>query len=145
MVKLSYFNPFTRITHLEKAKLVEFLRQNVENGHFSTEEILEAIECAVKERPSFGGFILTFQEEDQTVGALVVSNTGMENRNAKHRLTMLAVDKRYRHNGIPQKLIQKAAEHAGGELALQLEPGKEEVAFFENLGFKARYVEMRLG
>ncbi len=145
MIKHELYNPFTRLTFLEKLRLVAFLSENTENGQFSAHEVMEAVECAVKERPSFGGFILTLEEEKQMLGAAVVSCTGMESMNPRHRLMLLGVAKSHRHNGVAKKLIDKAIAQAGGDLSIQLLPGNGEVAFFEKLGFKAKYVDMRWG
>ncbi|MCB0522011.1 MAG: GNAT family N-acetyltransferase [Lewinellaceae bacterium] len=145
MIKQELYNPFTRLTLLEKLRLVQFLAENAENGQFSAHEVTEAVECAVKERPSFGGFILTLEEEHEMLGAIVVSCTGMETMNPRHRLMLLAIAKEHRHNGVAKKLVDKAIAQAGGDLSIQLEPGNGEVAFFEKLGFKARYVDMRWG
>lgn len=145
MVKHSVYTPFTRITHLEKAKIVRFIRENANQQHFSDTEITEAVECAVKERPSFGGFILTASSGEEMLGAVVVSHTGMESVTPRHRLMLLAIVPRYRHNGIAHSLIEKAVEQSGGDLALQLEPEDDEVGFFEKMGFQKKFVEMRWG
>ncbi len=143
MTKRILYNPYTRITHLEKLKLVRFLHENAENGHFSDDEVLEAVECAVKERPSFGGFILALQENEELLGALVVTCTGMESVAARHRLMMLAICKEHRNNGVAHNLIGQAIQQAGGDLALNLDPDDGETDYFENLGFQKRFVEMR--
>lgn len=145
MKQQELYTPFTGMTILEKSKLIKFLEANTENGHFSQSEISEAIECAIKERPSLGGFVLILKEENELLGALVVNATGMENRNAKHRLSLFAVARSHRHNGIAKHLIKNALQKTEGNLAIQLEPGNGKVAFFERLGFKEKYVEMRLG
>jgi GNAT superfamily N-acetyltransferase len=144
MKEQELYTPFTGLTILEKSKLVAFLEANTENGLFSKGEITEAVECAVKERASLGGFILTLREGNEMLGALVVNATGMENRNPRHRLSLFAVARAHRHNGIAKHLLDKAVQQAGSNLAIQLEPGNGEVAFFEKLGFKEKYVEMRL-
>ncbi len=144
MKKQELYTPFTRLTFLEKSKLIDFLEVNTENGHFSKCEIAEAVECAMKERPSLGGFILTLNEENEMLGAMVVNATGMENRNPKFRLSLFAVARAHRHNGIAKHMMDNAIQRTGPDLAIQLEPGNGEVAFFKRLGFKERYVEMRL-
>ena len=133
------------MTILEKSKLVNFLGANTENGHYDKHEITMAIECALKERPSLGGFILTVKEKGELLGALVVNTTSMEARNPKHRLSLFAIARTHRHNGVAQHLLTKATQQTNGSLAIQLEPGNGEVSFFEKLGFKEKYVEMRLG
>lgn len=144
MKKQELYTPYTGLTILEKSMLINFLEANTENGHFSKSEIAEAVECAVKERASLGGFILSLKEENELLGVIVVNATGMENRNPKHRLSLFAVARSHRHNGIAKSLLERAVQQVGNDLAIQLEPGNGEVAFFEKLGFKEKYVEMRL-
>ncbi len=144
MKKQELYTPFTGLSILEKSKIINFLESNAENGHFSKCEITEAVECAMKERPSLGGFIITIKNDKELLGALVVNSTGMENLNPKHRLSLFAIARSHRHNGIARSLLDGAVQQAGNDLAIQLEPGNGEVAFFKKLGFKEKYVEMRL-
>ncbi len=143
MVNHSVYTPYTRITHLEKARIVRFIRENAGHDRYTAEEITEAVECAVKERPSFGGFILTAIRDGEMLGVVVVSHTGTENVMPRHRLTLLAIDQRYRQNGVAHGLIEKAVEQSGGDLALQLPAEDEQAGFFEKMGFQKRFVEMR--
>ena len=120
--------------------MVKFLLENAENGHFSPEEIMESVECAVKERPSLGGFILTLKKEEEVLGIIVVNRTSMEKA---QQLSLLAIAKAHRHNGVASKLVSAAIEKAGAGLVLQIEPGNGEEAFFEKLGFSKKYVVMQ--
>ena len=144
MKRQELYTPYTGMTILEKSKLIAFFETNTENGHFSKNEIAEALECAIKERPSLGGFVLNLNEENQLVGAMVVHATGMANRNPKYRLSLFAVARNRRHNGIAKHLVDYAKEKTGNGLAVQLKRGDGEVAFFDKLGFKEKYIEMRL-
>lgn len=143
MEEFERYDPFTGMTILEKSKLVKFLEENAENGHFSKQEITEVVECAVKERASFGGFVLTLQDDGELLGVAVINRTGMENVDIQNRLSLLAIAPPHRQNGVAKKLISHAIERAGSGLALQLEPSHGEVAFFEKLGFEKKYVVMR--
>lgn len=144
MKKQELYTPYTGLTILEKSKLVNFLEANTENGQFTKDEITEALECAIKERASLGGFILIIREERELLGAMVVHATGMQNRTPKHRLSLFAIARSHRHNGIAKKLLEKAVKHAGTDIGIQLKPGNGEVSFFEKLGFREKYVEMRI-
>jgi hypothetical protein len=134
------FDAFTGLTILEKSKLVDFLFANTENGHFSRNEITEAVECAVKERASLGGFILTLEKNGELAGAIVVNRTDSERVN---RLSFLAIARPHRHNGVAKKLVAQAIEKSGGGLTLQIEPGNGEEDFFKKLGFERKYVVMQ--
>ena len=142
MTNYEQFDAYTGLTILEKSKLVDFLLENTENGHFSRPEIMEAVECAVKERASLGGFILVLKKQKEVLGTIVVNRTSSERI---QKLSLLAIARSHRQNGVAKKLVSQAIEKAGGELSLQLEPGNGEVSFFEKLGFEKKYVVMRSG
>lgn len=139
MANYERYDAFTRLTILEKSKLVDFILENVENGRFTRAEIMEAVECAIKERASMGGFILTLKEEKELLGAIVVNHTSLER---SHRLSLLAIARPHRQNGVAKKLVSRAVEKVGSGLFLQLKPGNGEEAFFEKLGFEKKYVVM---
>jgi len=140
MTNYERYDAFTGLTILEKSRLVDFLLENTENGHFSRQEIIEVVECAIKERPSLGGFILTMQKSEVMVGAIVVNRTSSERNN---RLSLLAIAQSHRHNGVAKNLVSQAIEKLGGGLSLQIEPGNGEEAFFKKLGFERKYVVMQ--
>lgn len=140
MTNYERFDAFTGLTILEKSKLVDFLLENAENGHFTRQEITETVECAIKERASLGGFILTFKKQDKLLGAIVVNRTSSEKVN---RLSLLAIAQSHRHNGVAKKLVSQAIEKLGSGLSLQIEPGNGEEAFFKKLGFERKYVVMQ--
>lgn len=140
MTNYERFDAYTGLTFLEKSKLVNFLLENTENGHFSKNEIMEVLECAVKERASLGGFILTLKKHDELLGAIVVNRTDSKRVN---RLSLLAIARPHRHNGVAKKLVARAIEKSGSGLSLQIEPGNGEEAFFKKLGFEKKFVVMQ--
>ena len=140
MTNYERYDAYTGLTILEKSKLVDFLLENTENGHFSRLEIIEKVECAIKERASLGGFILTLKKENEVLGVIVVNRTSSERI---QKLSLLAIARSHRHNGVAKKLVSQAIEKSGGELSLQIKPGNGEEAFFKKLGFERKYVVMQ--
>ena len=140
MTNYERYDAFTGLTILEKSKLVSFLLENSENGQFSRQVITEAVECAIKERASLGGFILTLKKEKELLGVIVVNRTSSDRR---QKLSLLAIARSHRHNGVAKKLVTQAIEKAGSGLSLQIEPGNGEEAFFKKLGFERKYVVLQ--
>ena len=144
MVKHTLYNAYTKVPLYEKASLINFVQKNSENKEVSAQMVKEAVDYAVKEIPSFGGFILTAQDEGKTVGAIVVNKTGLNGGNPKHRVIYLAIHDNYRQNGIGSELIKKAVYFAKGDISLRVEYGSEAIELYKSLGFEPKYVEMRL-
>ncbi len=136
-------NAFTGLNTREKTALVRFIKAN-QRG---TDElsIREAIDFAVKNRPSFGGFILTAYRDNETVATLVAHCTGMESCNTAHRL-IYAVSRRNDPSAEEAMtlLMQRAVKQTRGQLSLRVEQSSDTLSFFQKLGFKPRYIELQL-
>jgi len=144
MIKHTLYNPYTKVTPYQKSSLVNFFFENIEDEQVSKEQISKAVEYAVKDSPSFGGFILTAFESGKIQGAIIVNKTGMEGFSTKNLLTHFAVSKKYRNNGIASKLMNKAIEFTDGDLALHISPTNTSISLYEQFGFQTQYLEMRL-
>jgi ribosomal-protein-alanine N-acetyltransferase len=144
MVKHTMYNAFTKVPMFEKSPLINFIRENSENKEVSALMVQEAIDYAVKEIPSFGGFILTAQEEDKMLGAIVVNKTGLNGGNPKHRVVYLSIHDDYRQVGVGSELIKKAVHFAKGDISLRVSYESDAIERYKSLGFQPKYVEMRL-
>ncbi len=143
MVQQQFYNAYSKVTPYQKDSIVKFLQQNLDGDEVSREAIVEAMDYAVKDRPSFGGFILTANESDKILGAMVVNSTGLE-VNPSNRVVYMAIADQYRGNGVASKLMKRAIELSKGKLALQVSNNPESIRMFEQLGFQTKYVELRL-
>ncbi len=143
MIRHKLYNAYTQINASEKSAIVEFLHKNLRGRVVSKNEIEEALNYAVKERPSFGGFILTAIEDSKILGIILVNCTGMEGFSPKNRLVYFALDKRSRRASVAKKLLKEAIQFTKGDLALHVEPGNTSIKLFEQLGFQTQYLEMR--
>lgn len=144
MVEHTLYNAYTKVPMFEKSPLINFIRDNSENKEVSTQMVREAVDYAIKEIPSFGGFILTAQEEGKMVGAIVVNKTGLNGGNPKHRVVYLSIKKDYRQAGIGSELIKKAVHFAKGDISLRVGYESDAIELYKSLGFQPKYVEMRL-
>ena len=145
MTKLTLYDAFTKVSSVDKKRITSFLQEHLEDMQTKAQDIQQALDYAVKDIPSFGGFIVSVEKDGEIVGTSVVSNTGMGGFSAKHLMVYLAVHKAHRSNGVLGKLMDKTLERTSGDLALHLTPKHPN---FERLqseyGFQARYVEMTL-
>ena len=137
------FNAFTGMSPVERSAVISFIEAHTDRA--DREEIREAVEYALKVRPSFGGFILTIWENNQIIGAVVANRTGMEGYNPKHLFVYVSLHQDYLDDEIlARELITKATRQADGEIAMHIRPDNPSLKMYERLGFTTQYLELRL-
>ena len=143
MIRERLHDAFTKISALDKKTISQFLVQQSFPIDLSSAEVQESLEYAVKERPSFGGFVLSAIEEEEIVGALIVNRTGMGGFNPSYLLVHFGIHPKYKQNGLPQRLLSAALRYTKGDLAMRLPVDHPQRSLIEAVGFKAAYLEMR--
>ncbi|MDH3381626.1 MAG: GNAT family N-acetyltransferase [Flavobacteriaceae bacterium] len=128
----------------EKESLINFLFNNLEAYGDPKSDIEKAIDYALKETTSFGGFILVSYIENEISGAVVVCQTGMKDYIPENILVYIATHKNQRGKGIGKILMQKTIDLAEGSIALHVEPDNPARYLYEKYGFSSKYIEMRL-
>ena len=144
MIKVKIFNAVNLPTTIEKESLIDFLFVNLEQYGDPKQDIEKAINYALKEIPSFGGFVLAAYQDDKLVGEVVVNETGMEGYIPENILVYIATHKEYRGKGIGKLLLSKTIENTQGSIALHVEPDNPARFLYEKMGFTSKYIEMRL-
>ncbi|MCO6476133.1 MAG: GNAT family N-acetyltransferase [Phaeodactylibacter sp.] len=141
--QFTLYDAFSGMSPMEKSKVVRFVCDHTPNS--SRQSVLEAVEYAMKLKPSFGGYVLTVEEGRQLIGAVVANRTGMESYNPKNIFVFVTLHERYHQDKILVKaLIQKAIQYADGDIAMHVEPDNPALKLYQELGFKAQYLELRL-
>ena len=102
----------------KKKAIIGFLRQYSEATWMDTTAILKAVEYAIKETPSFGGFIVTAEEKGKIVAALIVNKTGMQGYMPEYITVLQAVLPTYNKDTIYNDLIAKAIALTKGDIAM---------------------------
>lgn len=143
-MNIKVYTPFEPATMSEKEHIVAFLFEHLDQYGDAREDIHKAIQYALKETASHGGFIVTIEEEGKIAGAVVINRTGMEGYIPENILVYIAVDGSQRGKGIGKTLMQKAIGLAQGDIALHVEPDNPARHLYEKLGFTNKYLEMRL-
>lgn len=138
------YNPNQKLSDDQKQEVVDFLHTHLENYGDAKEDILSAVDFALRDTiPSLGGFVLVAKEKKEIVAATVVNSTGMKGYIPENILVYIATHKDMRGKGIGKKLMQKAVELADGSIALHVEPDNPAKHLYEKLGFVNKYLEMR--
>lgn len=140
--QLTLYDAFSGIPPQEKIKVVHFLCG--QSSNVNRQNVLEAVEYALKLKPSFGGFVLAARKEGQLVGVIVANRTGMEGYNPKHIFVFVALDKALeQEEALVKCLLQKALLYADGDVAMHVEPDHPALQLYQKLGFQAQYLELR--
>lgn len=145
MLKFKIYNPHTKMSTLQKLNATNFLFKHLEQYGDKKPAIEKAVNYALKETPSFGGFVLEgYDKDDNIVGIVVLNRTGMSDYIPKNILVYIAVDSSQRGKGYGKDLINKAIELSEGEIALHVEKDNPARFLYEKVGFTNPYLEMRL-
>ncbi len=143
MFEIKVFDQKHMPTEKEKNDVLDFLYKHLENYGDPKEDILKAMDYALKQTESFGGFILSGTENGEVTGAVIVNRTGMKDYIPENILVYIATHKDHRGKGLGKKLMKKAVETSDGSLALHVEPDNPARFLYEKIGFTAKYIEMR--
>jgi len=144
MLKIKTYSQENKPNQYERENILNFLFKHLEQYGDPKQDIEKCMKYALKESPSFGGFILTAVQEEEIVGAVIVNETGMKDYIPENILVYIATDASQRGKGIGKALMQKAIETANGNIALHVEPDNPAKKLYEKLGFTNKYLEMRL-
>ncbi len=145
MLKFKIYNPNTKMSTLDKLNAVEFLYKHLEQYGDQKPDIEKAVQYALQEISSFGGFILEgYNDDDNVIGTVVINRTGMTGYIPDNILVYIAVDNSERGKGYGKELMNKVIELCEGDVALHVEKDNPARFLYEKVGFTNPYLEMRL-
>lgn len=121
-------------------RIVDFLHTHLEEYGDEKKDIQLCLNY-VHER---GGFILLGIIEGEIAGAVVINETGMTGYIPENILVYIAMNKKFRGQGLGKELMQNALKLCHGNVALHVEPDNPAKFLYEKLGFTSKYLEMRL-
>ncbi len=127
----------------QKSAMVAFLAKHLEQFGDNPLDIEKAINYALREIDSPGGFILQSSREGTITCVVVVTKTGMQGFVPENLLVYIATHNGFRGQGIGKKMMRLALETAEGNVALHVEPNNPAKILYEKLGFTNKYLEMR--
>ena len=143
-MKKKVFDAINKPTELEKSRIVNFLFEHLEEFGDPKTDIKKALDYAVKDIASFGGFILLTLEDNNITGAVVINRTGMSGYIPPNTLVYIAVHKEFRGQGLGKILMEETIRYAKGDIALHVEKDNPARFLYEKVGFTNPYLEMRL-
>ena len=126
---------------LTKDKICGFLHQHLDEFGDPIADIAKCYDYAFT--TGYGGFAIVAHEGDKILGATIINETGMGGFIPENILVYIAVDAAARGKGVGKGLMQRAIDHATGDIALHVEPNNPAKFLYEKLGFTNKYLEMR--
>ena len=144
MTTPTLYDAYTGIGVPKKKALIGFLRQYSNVAWIKPEGIQKAVEYAVKETPSFGGFIVTVEKDHQILAALIVNKTGMQGYLAEHIIVMNAIMPEYMDSSIMHELLRKAYGVAKGDIAMIVNSYSTKNMELKNINVAAREMKIPL-
>lgn len=138
-----YYNAFSGMPLRDRIAVVQFLEQHEKTEY--KEHICEALDYALKVKPSFGGFVLVARDKERIQGVIVSNCTGMSGYSASH----LFVFATYNHTSEVDRntmlgLMREAIRYAKGQVAMHVAPDHPALNLFQQLGFKSELLALRL-
>ena len=143
MIETKVFNATNKPSLEEKQEIIDFLFENLQEYGDPKPDIEKAVNYALKEIQSFGGFLLVSHIDNEISGAVVVNQTGMKGYIPENILVYIATHKNLRGKGIGKVLMQKTIDLTKGSIALHVEPENPARFLYEKVGFSSKYIEMR--
>ena len=143
MITIQKFDKNQEFAVGQQVEVNEFLYKSLQEYGDPKEDINAAMDYALGEENSPGGFVLVANDGDKIVGSVVVNRTGMKKYIPENILVYIATDAACRGQGIGKKLMETAIEQADGSIALHVEPNNPAKGLYEKLGFTNKYLEMR--
>ncbi|MGD9140114.1 MAG: GNAT family N-acetyltransferase [bacterium] len=130
-------NGFTR------EDFIEFLYTHLGRFGDTRSAIEKAVDYAFSETEGKGGFLVTAHLGDDLVGEVVINDTGMAEYVPEHLLVYIAVHGDYRSKGLGARIMDETFRMCEGNVALHVEYDNPAKRFYERLGMKSKYAEMR--
>ncbi len=143
MRQLIFYDDQRRPSSQQKEAIIDFLYEQLGQFGDPKEAILKAVDYALQEYPSDGGFVLQYLEDERTIGVVVINRTGMEGYIPENILVYIAAHEDMRGKGIGRKMMQLVLEKTQGSIALHVEPDNPARHLYERMGFTNKYLEMR--
>lgn len=121
-------------------KIVDFLHRHLDEYGDSKPDIQACLNYVHQK----GGFVLLGIIDGEIAGAIVINETGMSGYIPENILVYIAMNKKFRGQGLGKALMQNAIKLSQGSIALHVEPDNPAKFLYEKLGFTNKYLEMRL-
>lgn len=139
MYNCTVYDAFTGISPFEKLGVIKFLE-----SHSTTSKDIfqQSIDYAVKDCPSFGGYILSVNLEKEPIAVAVINKTGIPKLPSQNILVHFFIEPDWQSSEFVKFFFGKLIELTNGNLSLQIERSSPYYNLLSELGFLSQTVEM---
>lgn len=141
MFTQNLYDAFSKISPYDRHRVVKFLFDNQGDREIEKSDITSAIEYAMKDRPSFGGYVVTTEKDNQIIAATVVNKTGMSGYGPENILVYFGTQQDSTYE-MSRALLDKTIKIAKGDIAFLVTPDNPWKNIFRKLGFESKLMEM---
>ena len=117
MTSTKIYNSLSLLSNKKRSELINFISKNQYRSQISKEQITYLINYALKEISSFGGFIVTEENNEEIHAVMVVNATGMSGYMPGHVVVANAFLPG-KKKGSRKRLLQKILYQTRGDAAL---------------------------
>lgn len=144
-ITIYYNKTLTDLPHwIDFADIVAFLKDHMVPYDDPEETIISALDYAFSSHSQGGGFVLLALHNKKIIGASVCVRMDKVEFVPANLLTYLCVHREYRKRGLGSKLFNQVIQYSEGDIKLHLDTSNPALKLCEKLGFRPRYLEMRL-
>ncbi|QQY80969.1 GNAT family N-acetyltransferase [Tamlana sp. s12] len=143
-ITIKNFDAFTRLSMNDINRTANFIHEHSGDFKDPISAIRKSLLYAAKEIAGLGGYVFLMEHKDEIIGAVVVNKTGMNEYLSENILVYIAVNEAYRGQGIASQLIKHTKRYCRGAIATHINKDNPIIKLFEDEGFEARNIEMRL-
>ena len=140
MYNCTIFDAFTGISPFEKLGVIKFLESNSKHPK---EVIQQSVDYAVKDCPSFGGYILSVNFEKEPIAVAVINKSGIPGYLSKNILVQFHIEKEWQNIEFVQYFFGKLIDLTNKDLSVQLEADNPNIPLLQRIGFVPQALEFR--
>ncbi len=140
-IEINVYNKKNVMNPAQMLEVANFLFEHLDEYGDPLDDIQKSLEYALES--IYGGQVIAARLDGEMCGAVILNNTGMNGYIPETILVYIAVNEKYRGQGIGKSLMKKSIEITDGNIALHVEEDNPAKFLYEKVGFNKKYAEMR--
>ncbi len=140
MYNCTIFDAFTGISPFEKLGVIKFLESTSDH---SKEVIQQSVDYAVKDCPSFGGYIFSVNFEKEPIAVAVINKSGIPGFQSKNILVQFNIEESWQTIEFTKYFFGKLIALTNKDLSLQLNADNPNIPLLQEIGFVPKALEFR--
>ena len=140
MYNCTIFDAFTGISPFEKLGVIKFLEAT---SNHSKEIVQQSVDYAVKDCPSFGGYIFSINFDKEPIAVAVINKSGIPGFQSKNILVQFSIAENWKTIEFTKYFFGKLIELTNKDISLQLNSDNPNIPILQEIGFVPKALEFR--